>query len=1075
MLRVRPIHHGASGAVVKYLTEYLTKAIGEPAGRWAGRQAPSLGLPAEVDAAHLQAILDGIHPLTAVTLGSPFTTHERDNGKKISSVIGFDATFSAPKTLSIMWALSGDDGFAECHDIAVQAAVDAIESRAATTRVRSNGSRMFLDTDGITAAVFRQSTSRADDPQLHSHVVISSKVQTSDGRWRALDARQLMDHQSTFGRVYQAALRAEVTNRYGLAWTDVVKGQAEIDGVPIELIELFSKRAEEIEAELTRRLDEYHKKNGHDAPTDKRAAIEREVAADTRAAKTGISPDDLRTHWAAETASIGIDYQHLVGLVSNAARSHHEPPGLPPVDDLLAAIAEHRSTWQHLDVIRHVTDTTTAPRNVDGQQWADAIGQLADQAIEASINIDAPTDSPLRRASDRRSVWADPTTTHATSEHVLIQEEHIATWAIDAQATPSQPSATVEPGSLDIGQHEAASAIAGHDRLVLVVGPAGTGKTTMLHAATIDLEQQQRPVLGFAPTAKAARVLETETGLRSDTVAKLLYDLRYRPAGFELPAEGTTIVIDEAGMLNTADLHQLINHTDNFGWRLALVGDPHQLHAVGRGGMFDELCATGLTIELDQLHRFTHDWEAAATLQLRRGDASVLNTYAEHKAIMAGTFDDHLAGVVNEWRWHQTMGTTLAVTTTRNDDVHTINNAIQADRLERGDLDTATAMPLSIGTGHGGDVITTRRNDRRLTTSDGDTVRNRDRWTITTIKPDGALEVTSLDDDRTVTLPTDYVTEHVHLGYAATEHGAQGETADASLTIVTDATTNRGLYVGATRGRNTNLILTVADDRDHAVERLTHVITNDRTDLPATVQRRHLLQDQKQTRPVRTPRCEVPDWFNGVNAKALADARRLRRAVDDRDAELAAQSQRAVEARTLIPDAIATHAPFADAARDASANRHEAQKIVWSAESDLRSAGRLSRRAARQRLSEATATLISADSHLDGMSERAKPTKDHVDRLEETVYSWEDKESTRQILDEWYNLDGQAAAAEADLAALDTWRSWAHGEDVADVRLVEAFAALRDGSPNEHRLARALNLAPPAPSLQPAHSLPIAF
>ena len=216
MLRVRPIHHGASGAVVKYLTEYLTRAVGEPAGRWAGRQAPPFGLPGEVDAEHLRVLLDGGHPLTGISLGAAFNTRKKLNGKKVSSVIGFDATFSAPKTLSIMWALSGDDGFAECHDIAVQAAVEEIEQRAATTRVRSNGSRMFLDTNGITAAVFRQSTSRADDPQLHSHVVISSKVQTPDCRWRALDARQLMAHQSTFGRVYQATLRAEVTNRYGL-------------------------------------------------------------------------------------------------------------------------------------------------------------------------------------------------------------------------------------------------------------------------------------------------------------------------------------------------------------------------------------------------------------------------------------------------------------------------------------------------------------------------------------------------------------------------------------------------------------------------------------------------------------------------------------------------------------------------------------------------------------------------------------------------------------------------------------------------------------------------------------------
>jgi conjugative relaxase-like TrwC/TraI family protein len=1042
MLRARPIHHGASGAVVKYLTEYLTEAIGEPAGRWVGRQAPALGLAAEVDAAHLQAILDGIHPLTGVTLGSPFTTRERANGKKISSVIGFDATFSAPKTLSIMWALSGDDGFAECHDIAVQAAVDAIESRAATTRVRSNGSRMFLDSEGITAAVFRQSTSRADDPQLHSHVVISSKVQTSDGRWRALDARQLMAHQSTFGRVYQSTLRAEVTNRYGLAWTTVEQGQAEIAGVPIELIELFSKRAAEIDAEVARRLDEYRHKHGHDAPLDIRSAIEREVAADTRDAKSGIGPDDLRTRWANEAASFGIDDQRLVALGSNAVRSHPATPGLPNVEDLVAAIAERRSTWQHLDVIRHLTDNTTAPRDVSGRQWADAIGRLADQAIEASINIDAPTDSPLRRASDQRSAWADPTTTHATSEHVLIQEERIATWAIDAQATPSRPSATVEAGSLDTGQHEAAANIAGHDGLVLVVGPAGAGKTTMLHAATIDLDQQQRPVLGFAPTAKAARVLETETGMRSDTVAKLLYDLRHRPAGFEPPAAGTTIVIDEAGMLNTADLHQLINHTDNLGWRLALVGDPHQLHAVGRGGMFDELCATGLTIELDQLHRFTHDWEAAATLRLRRGDPSVLNTYAEHGAIIAGTFDDHLAGVVNEWRWHQTMGTALAITTTRNDDVHTINNAIQADRLQRNDLDTTTTAPLSIGIGYPGDVITTRRNDRRLITTNGDTVRNRDRWTINAIHPNGALGVTSLDSDRTVTLPADYVTEHVHLGYAATEHGAQGETADASLTIVTDATTNRGLYVGATRGRNTNLILTVADDRDHAIERLTHVITNDRTDLPATVQRRHLLNEQEHQRPPRTSRCEIPDWFDDIRAKALRDAQMLRRFADVRTEERAEYSRSVAEAKLSLPGARAAHAPFALRLRGAEDVAYAAQKAAWSAEGDLRQSGRLGRRAARVRVEQSVSALETATGRLDRTREQAQPTRDHLTHLEDLVHDAGGYASTQAILDEWYDLDSRAELAETYVKALDAWRNWADGDRAseADARLISETA-----------------------------------
>jgi conjugative relaxase-like TrwC/TraI family protein len=217
MMRTRAIQHGASKWVVDYLDAYLNRARGELPGRWMGRGAMSIGLSGTVDPDHFVRVLEGQHPFEQERLGAEFTTRYTPGGKAVSSVIGFDPTFSAPKSLSVWWALTGDEGLAECHDVAVTAAVEAIERRAATTRVRSNGSRMYLDTQGLIAAAYRQSTSRADDPQLHTHVIISSKVRTADGRWLALDARNLMKHQSTFGRIYQAALRAEVTHRYGVA------------------------------------------------------------------------------------------------------------------------------------------------------------------------------------------------------------------------------------------------------------------------------------------------------------------------------------------------------------------------------------------------------------------------------------------------------------------------------------------------------------------------------------------------------------------------------------------------------------------------------------------------------------------------------------------------------------------------------------------------------------------------------------------------------------------------------------------------------------------------------------------
>ena len=135
---------------------------------------------------------------------------------------------------------------------------------------------------------------------------------------------------------------------------------------------------------------------------------------------------------------------------------------------------------------------------------------------------------------------------------------------------------------------------------------------------------------------------------------------------------------------------------------------------------------------------------------------------------------------------------------------------------------------------------------------------------------------------------------------------------------------------------------------------------------------------------------------------------------------------------------------------------------MWSAESDLRSAGRLGRRAAGKRLEEANIALASANDHVDGMSERARPTKEHLDRLEKIVYSWEDKESTRQILDEWYDVDGQAATAELRFKALDTWRRWASGFplDGGEMRLLAGSMATF-----ESRIARLLESTLPADGL----------
>ena len=217
---------GGVGGLLDYyaaLVEDRTRAVGrsrgpvdyyldpdEPAGRWWGRGLDAVGLSGEVTGDDLRSLLEGRHPRHGGVLGRRFGE---------SSARGFDATFSAPKSVSALWALS-PDAFVRAevlasHDVAVDAALGWFETHGAVTRRGRDGINQ-VDTQGIVAALFRQHTSRTVDPQLHTHAIVAAKVQDPTGRWLSLDARFLKKQQRTIGWIYDAALRSELTRRLGV-------------------------------------------------------------------------------------------------------------------------------------------------------------------------------------------------------------------------------------------------------------------------------------------------------------------------------------------------------------------------------------------------------------------------------------------------------------------------------------------------------------------------------------------------------------------------------------------------------------------------------------------------------------------------------------------------------------------------------------------------------------------------------------------------------------------------------------------------------------------------------------------
>ena len=260
------------------------------------------------------------------------------------------------------------------------------------------------------------------------------------------------------------------------------------------------------------------------------------------------------TRWHQEANDLGYTARTVLDAVRDAAREAgvDRSVTVAEVVDLLSAGG---STWSRADVVRTICDLAPADA-VSPAEWADAVVHAADQILEGCVNLDPDQPEVRRRAADGRSVRIEPTASQYTSDLILAEEEHILTWAIDRQTDHPDPSPTLDVDGLDVMQAAAARAVAGHDRLVLVEGPAGTGKTTMLRAAVNALSDEGRPVFGVAPTARAARVLETETRMQSDTIAKLLHEhLRTnRPPlpRYQLPT-GTTLIVDSCRCRGYAD------------------------------------------------------------------------------------------------------------------------------------------------------------------------------------------------------------------------------------------------------------------------------------------------------------------------------------------------------------------------------------------------------------------------------------------------------------------------------------------------------------------------------------------
>ncbi len=807
------------GAEAYYLSQVASglddyySGQGESVGRWIGNATSGLGLEGEVTGEALRAVLAGLAPGTALTPnGEQLRAHPR-------RVPGFDLTFSVPKSVSVAYAL-GDPlvqgAVVEAGEAAVAEALAWLEREACHVRRGTNrrdakvrgvenwGTRR-LQGAGFVAAQFRHRTSRAGDPQLHWHVLAANITRGPDRRWTALDATSLYRSQRTAGVVFQAALRRELTERLGVEWTPPVKDASEIAGIPKRIIRLFSKRRDEIETELERL--------GASGPKAAEAA-----ALATRKTKGLVDAEGIVTRWQQEAEAAGWGEAELDRLLASVSRS--TVPAAIDVDRLVAQVGDRLigsdSTFTRHEVaqaVAAVLPTGGAAAEVDRL----TAGVLAHLEIVAIYDPAAP-DRPAgceQRFTTRRLIALETEIDDAIASGVA---SHTGALAAETVAV----ACTVASLGTD-QQHAVARLCTQGNAIEVLVGRAGTGKTYTLAAVASAYQTAGWTTIGVAPSARAARELESGADIASFTVPRFDHQLRDHPL-----TVNTVVVVDEAGMCGTVDLHHIVTTARQAGAKVILVGDHHQLPEVQAGGGLANAIATlgDDVCELTINRRQVEPWEIDALDHLRHGDVTdAWDAYLTHDRVRI--LDDpaelHRLAVDHWWTANTTGHDALLLAGTRSE-AHALNR-LARERAASENLLVGPSLTVGDRRFQTGDRVLICRNDTNQHTPDGQPIRidNGMLATVATVDPEaGTLDV-RLRTGEIVRLDHDYLTDgHLDHGYAMTIHKSQGTTCDAVFVVGPAGLYRQAAYVALSRARHGAILYATSrqtaeiGERDHA-------------------------------------------------------------------------------------------------------------------------------------------------------------------------------------------------------------------------------------------------------------------
>lgn len=773
-----------------------------------------------------------------------------------------EVTVNGPKTWSLAAALHPE----------ISEALDAAQDRAAkeivgwvadhaTTRVGPRGRQVQVPAEKIEAAAIRHYTSRAGDPHRHLHLQINARVFAADA-WRGIHSVGIRDSIEAVNGIGHAAVATDPDFRTALSQHGFT-----LDPETGEIQQLapyvgaFSARA----AHIGRNIDRYEAAWRAEHPDQEpgprlRESWDRRAWAEAR-------PDKVLPTNGAELVKRWNDELRAVGY-----RDPQNPAALEPVtigwidrdeaaDWVLSKLGARRSAWNAADV-RGSVEVLVAQLNV-----------VAHAAVRRELAEDIAA-----RVTDRCTplLARDDVPEHVrslTSARVLDVEHDIIA-RLNRRAGGRAGFARLHRAyrsRLDTSQARVVAALVGDGQLLVVEGAAGAGKTTTLATTRQLLTRGGHRLVVVTPTLKAAEVAAHETGAAGGSAAWLIHQHGWQwdneghwiriPRTPDPKAKlrpGDLLMVDEAGMLDQDTSLALLTIADEAGARIALMGDRHQLPAVGRGGVLD-LAAIwahpAAVLDMDRVHRFTDPDYAEISLRMRTGT----NPGEVFDALMRrGQVVLHASEVERTEALKSVDG--LVIADGREQVAH-LNAAIRDHRQA---IDDRHAITTELGEDIGlGDHVATRRNDPELG------VANRQAWTVTGVGDDGSLVVHGHGHDRV--LPTVYVKTHVELAYATTAYGAQGETVDQAHVAVGETTGAAAAYVAMTRGRGNNTAHLVAGDLEEAKKQWIDVFSRDRADLGPGHARR-LAVDAIDRYGPNAPRRRSP--FESPTYRPPADASR---------------------------------------------------------------------------------------------------------------------------------------------------------------------------------------------------------